>query len=71
MPLKKTYSSEYSIFLYALSLILRCFSVQSSMLLRYKIAPSPTLHRLCTDFGTEDQRRKNGGIREEHTKNNG
>jgi hypothetical protein len=26
-----------------------------------KIASSPTLHRLCTDFGTEEERRKNEG----------
>ena len=31
-----------------------------SLFLRSEIAPPPTLHRLCTDFGTEDHRRING-----------
>ena len=37
--------------------------------IRSKNAPSPTLHRLCTDFGTEDQRRKSGGRTEEKRRN--
>ena len=42
------------------SLYLRLSSEPNSMILRYKIAPPPTLHRLCTDFGTEEERRING-----------
>jgi hypothetical protein len=34
------------------------------MNLRYTIPLSPTLHRLCTDFGTEEERRIKGGTTE-------
>ena len=44
-----------------------------SLLLPYQTrcisALSPTLHRLCTDFGTEDERRKDGGKSMVKTKN--
>ena len=41
---------------------------------RCSSALSPTLHRLCTDFGTEEERRKNEGktnvgLRDLHLKN--
>ena len=35
-------------------------SVDSPNQTRCTFASSPTFHRLCTDFGTEDQRRKKG-----------
>ena len=41
-------------------LYLRSDSEPNSLNLRSKIASSPTLHRLCTDFGTEEERRING-----------
>ena len=52
---------------------LSLFSTHPSLFLRTKLDETPipngiitdfapTLHRLCTDFGTEDQRRINGGI---------
>ena len=44
-------------------------SVDSPNQTRCTFAPSPTLHRLCTDFGAEDQRRMSGGRTEEKRRN--
>ncbi len=42
-------------------MFLPCASVPNPMILCYWIVSSPTLHRLCTDFGTEAQGRNIGG----------
>ena len=48
------------------SSFLRSASYLPPMILRYKIVSSPTLHRLCTDFGTEEERRIIGGRTRDH-----
>ena len=50
------------------TLYLRSSSVPNSMFLRSLTDFAPTLHRLCTDFGTEDHRRKNEGRTEEKSR---
>ena len=42
------------------TVLLRC----DSLLLPTKFDDPPLPHRLCTDFGTEEERRKSGGFTE-------
>ena len=41
-------------------LFLLCSSVPNSVKLLFGMVLSPTLHRVCTDFGTEEERSYNG-----------
>ncbi|MBQ4450710.1 MAG: hypothetical protein II900_09830 [Prevotella sp.] len=42
-----------------------------SSFLRTKLDETPLLHRLCTDFGTEEERRKSEGRAEDKRKKMG
>ena len=51
------------------TVLLRCDSAISPNHTRWSSAPPPTLHRLCTDFGTEEERRMSEGITEVKRRN--
>ena len=48
--------------LFSLPLTLYSLPFLPSLFLRTKLDAPSLLHRLCTDFGTEEERRKSGGI---------
>jgi hypothetical protein len=51
---------QYKLFFAEKQYSFRSSSVPNSMILRFPTDFAPTLHRLCTDFGTEEERTYNG-----------